>query len=163
MKNKESIYPPIGMCGEIPKGMPENVHLFVHTPYEGQQKINGNLSIHNNPIIPIRFLYGNKKSDWINAMIDTGSFYSLAKRKIFDSFGLNPIGYSEADMIEDGNVLLETYACGFQIASLQMAFSTLFPLLKESFQYDAIIGSHIFDIADLHIHGKEKTFELIFR
>jgi hypothetical protein len=70
----------------------------------------------------------------------------------------------EANHIERGRSTLETYPCGFQIGGLPMAFSTLFLLLPENtFVYDAILGSHIFEISDLHIYGKQGKFELIFR
>jgi len=159
---KERIIPPVGMCGEIPKNIPNHIQLLAATPYDAGQRVCGKLSIHNNPVIPIRFMRGSMKTEWIDAMIDTGSFYSLAKRKIFESIGITPIGYSEADSIESGNVLYETYASSFQIANLAIGFSTLFPILNDSFQYDAIIGSHFFEISNLNINGNEKTFEMIF-
>ena len=51
-------------------------------------------------------------------MIDTGAAFPLVKQGIIEDIGIRTMGYSEVDQIEEGNILLETYACGFQLGSL---------------------------------------------
>ena len=155
--------PPIGMCGKIPEGMRGDFPLLATTDYVAPQKAVGSLSGFLSPVIPIRFIKGSQKTEWIDAMIDTGSFYSLAKESIFRSLDINSIGKTFGEHIEDGKMPFETYPCCFQLSDLKIAFSTVFMKLHDSFQFDAVIGSHIFEICDLYIYGKEKRFELIFK
>ena len=154
--------PPIGMCGKIPEGATGDFPLLVTTNYDAPQKVSGKLSAHLSPIIPIRFIKGSKKSDWIDAMIDTGSFYSMGKEYIFKSLGIESIGHVIGDHIEYGSIPFETFPCCFQISDSGIGFSTVFMKMSDTFQYDAIIGSHIFEISDLHVFGNRKRFELIF-
>lgn len=154
--------PPIGMCGEVPDVKIHSYPLLATTDYEKPQKTGGSLSAHLNPVIPVRFLKNGNKTDWFNAMIDTGSFYSLAKENIFRSLGIESIGTTFAEHIEDGNMPFNMYPCAFKISDLKIGFSTTFLKLHETFQYDVVLGSHIFDISELHIYGAKKLFELIF-
>ena len=161
MENKD--IPPLGMCGkkmpEINAGQP----LLTHSPYTGEHRIKGMLSVHRSPVLQVRLIKGSETTDWIDALIDTGSFYSLAKQKVFDMLGLNVISTFEADSPEMGKTRENVYVSGFQISGLPIGFSTLFMEMRDSFQYDIIIGSHFLEICDLHIYGKEKRFELIFK
>ena len=154
--------PPVGMCGKLPEGASGDFPLLATTPYDTPQKATGRLSSYLSPVIPVRFMKGSQKSEWFDAMIDTGSFYSLGKAYIFKSLEIESIGHVLGDHIEDGATPFETYPCCFQISDLKVAFSTVFMKLSDTFQYDAILGSHIFEISNLHVYGKEKRFELIF-
>ncbi|MCL2651967.1 MAG: hypothetical protein FWD60_13230 [Candidatus Azobacteroides sp.] len=154
--------PTIGMCGKVPEGMRGDFLQIMATPYDGIQKCSGNLSLYSQPEIPVRLINGNKKTEWINALIDTGAAFSLAKQDILESIGVRVMGHKEADHIEERNVMLETYACGFQFAGMPVGISAVFMKLRDSFRYDIVIGANIFQFCDLYIYGKEKRFELIF-
>jgi predicted aspartyl protease len=160
MKNN---LPPIGMCGKTPSIPEVPKVLLAHTPYDGEQRIAGRLSEYNTPVIPIRFIKGNEKTVWMNALIDTGSYYSLAKPDVLKHAKADFMFTSCASSPEHGTVEERVYSSAFQIEGVAVGFSTLFMEMNGDFMYNVILGAHIFEIADLHIFGKENRFELIFK
>jgi len=155
------IIPPIGMCGFDHNIKLKGTPLLAHTEIDKEYVTSGKLSIHNTPVIPVRLMNGGTKTGWVDAMIDTGSYYSHVKKTLIDAIGLKPIDFFEGNHPIQGNINNPVFGSAFQISNIPVGFSTCFMLMDERFNYDVIIGSHFFDICDLHIFSKEKRFELI--
>jgi predicted aspartyl protease len=158
-----SMPPPIGMCGMDHNIKVTGTPLLAYTAFEGEHKYAGNLSASYSPVIPVRLILGSKKTEWIDAMIDTGSYYSHAKKSVLDSIGAKIFDSFDASHPIEGKVKYPVYSSSFQLSNIQIGFCALFMLMNKEFVYDIIIGSHLFEIADLHIYGTEKKFELVFR
>jgi predicted aspartyl protease len=158
-----NILPPVGVCGSDQNIKITGMTLLAHTAFEGDHKYSGNLSAYNNPVIPVRLMRGSEKTEWIDAMIDTGSYYSHAKKSVLESIEAKMIDNFEANHPIEGSVKYPIYSSALQISNIPIGFSTCFMLMKDGFNYDIILGSHLFEISDLCIYGKEKRFELVFR
>ena len=60
------------------------------------------------------------------ALIDTGAAFPLAKQALIESIGIRSLGNKEIDQIEEENIMLEVYTCGFQMGSLPIGMSACF-------------------------------------
>jgi hypothetical protein len=114
--------PPIGVCGKTPSILEIPKVLLAHTPYDGEQRVTGRLSEYKSPVIPIRFIKGNEKTAWMNALIDTGSYYSLAKPDILKQAKADFMFTSCVSSPEHGTVEERVYSSAFQIEGIAIGF-----------------------------------------
>jgi hypothetical protein len=158
----ETPYPPVGANVQTP-GNGKYKSLLACTPYVGEHTLKGNLSVYLSPEFEVRFLKGNECTKWHKAIFDTGSYYSLAKLPILQSIHAEESDTTAVNDVERGDVSEPMYAASFQVEGMPFALATSFLKLRNEYNYGVIIGSHILEICDLHIFGKEKRFELIFK
>jgi len=162
--------PPLGMCFQDRCFMPfYNSPLFniVREEPAPKSSIKGrklyDLGKWYDCVLKVSLRYGENIIEDVNAVIDTGAYYSNIKREILIKLGCVQ---SETFLCQNtlyyGNVKTPSFTLEMSINGLEGDLTDSFVEAPPYIEYPILLGTYFLKLCDLNFFGKRGQFELVF-
>ena len=123
------------------------------------KSIRGNLDRWNVPVVDV-FMKNENVSIKLKALIDTSSYYSHVKNWVVEKLNVSPSHFASGNNPQYGIITTPTFDIEYSIGGIEAEMVSNFMILLPGFDYDVILGSHIFDQFDLVVNSSDKSFSL---